>query len=180
MDVVLDHDLWAKRGVIKERDQEQDHQDGGERRSQPDDERRVIAAAIRDDWGGEPLHFVPTNWDNKFILVSTEGRRIRQSPRAHARASDSIIEAFAGVASANNGKLVAVLLDDNRLVAISIVVAVFLNDDLLIGISIVVLFDHNRLVAILLLVTRSDCHANAELFCSGRHCAAYDCCGSNY
>src|SRR5665213_2475110 len=80
----------------------------------------------------------------------------------------------------HNWRLVVVLLNDNRLVAISIVVAVLLNDHLLIGISIVVLLDHNRLVAILLLVTRSDRSVNADLFCSGRHCAADDCCGSNY
>jgi hypothetical protein len=54
MDVVLDHDLQTKRCVIKKRNQKQDHQDDGERRSQPDDERRVVAPGMRDDRGGEP------------------------------------------------------------------------------------------------------------------------------
>jgi hypothetical protein len=54
MNVVLDHDLETKRHVVKKRDQKQDHQDGGERSSQPNDERRVVAPGVRDDRGGEP------------------------------------------------------------------------------------------------------------------------------
>jgi len=54
MNVVLDHDLQTKRRVIKKRNQKQDHQDGGERRSPSDDERRVVAPGMRDDRGGEP------------------------------------------------------------------------------------------------------------------------------
>src|ERR1017187_783994 len=73
--------------------------------------------------------------------------------------------------------VIAVLLYDNRLIAISIVVAVFLNDNRLIT------------VAIPLIVARPDCYANRpntdpdpdpDLFCSGRHCAANTCYGRNY
>ena len=69
--------------------------------------------------------------------------------------------------------MIAVLLYDNRLIAISIVVAVFLNDNRLIT------------VAIPLIVARPDCYANRpntdpDLFCSGRHCAANSCYGRNY
>ncbi len=49
------------------------------------------------------------------------------------------------------------------------------------------LYIDNRLltVAISLIVIRPDRYANrpntdADLFCSGRHCAANTCCGSNY
>jgi MFS family permease len=76
--------------------------------------------------------------------------------------------------------VIAVLLNDNCLIAISIVVAVFFNDYLLIGISIVVLLNDHRLVAIPLFVTRSYRYANTDLFCSGRHCAANTRYGSNY
>ena len=39
---------------MEEGDQQQDHQGGGDRRPEPGDEGGVIAAAMRDDLGGEP------------------------------------------------------------------------------------------------------------------------------
>ena len=53
VDVILDHDLQPKRGVIEEGDQKQDHENAGERRSQPSDEGGVIAAGMRDDRGDD-------------------------------------------------------------------------------------------------------------------------------
>ena len=44
VDVILDHDLQAKRGVMEQGDQQQDHQGGDEGCPQPSDESRVIAA----------------------------------------------------------------------------------------------------------------------------------------
>ena len=40
--------------MIEEGDQKQDHENAGERRSQPSDEGGVIAAGMRDDRGDEP------------------------------------------------------------------------------------------------------------------------------
>ena len=85
--------------------------------------------------------------------------------------------------------MVAILLNDNRLVAISIVVAVLLNDDRLVAISIMVAvyLNDNRLIAVAipLIMARPDCYANRpntdpNLLCSGRHCAANTRYGSNY
>jgi hypothetical protein len=71
--------------------------------------------------------------------------------------------------------VVAVLLYDNRLTSISIVVAVLLYDNRFIAVT----------VTVTVMVTRPDCYANGpntdpDLFCSGRHCAAKTCYGSNY
>lgn len=41
VDVILDHDLKSKRGMIKNGDQEQDHENTDERRSQPGDKGGV-------------------------------------------------------------------------------------------------------------------------------------------
>src|SRR5450759_1773659 len=60
--------------------------------------------------------------------------------------------------------MVAVFLNDNRQVAISIVVAVLLNDDRLVAISIMVavFLNDNRLIAVAipLIMARPDCYAN--------------------
>src|SRR6185312_8732146 len=49
MYVVLDHDLQAKRGVTEQSDLQQYHQDGVDRRPQPNDEGGVVAVGMPDD-----------------------------------------------------------------------------------------------------------------------------------
>jgi len=46
MDVILDHDLQTKRGMMKQGDQQKDHAAGGKRSPDPGNQDRVIASGM--------------------------------------------------------------------------------------------------------------------------------------
>jgi hypothetical protein len=54
MDVILNHHLQSKRGMIKQRDQQKDHEDRGGELSQPGDEAGVVASGMSDHRRDEP------------------------------------------------------------------------------------------------------------------------------
>jgi len=63
------------------------------------------------------------------------------------------------------------------LIVISISIVALLDDDDLIAIPVVAVSNQ---VTIAILVARPDGYTNADLFCSGRHCAANASHDSNY
>lgn len=54
MNIVLDDHLQAQRRMVKKSDQQQNHAAGGERRPQPSDEDRIVAAGMRNHRRHEP------------------------------------------------------------------------------------------------------------------------------
>ena len=54
VDVIFNHHLKAERRMMKECDQQQDHETRRERRPQPADKGRIVGAGMGDDRGDEP------------------------------------------------------------------------------------------------------------------------------